>query len=97
MESEDSVIKSMIMIMRMKVKFDKYWSDYSIVLVIEAVLDPRMKLGTIKYCYFQLDPNTCQEKVDHIKSKLQMLFDEYSNLISSTQPSESCSHNSFHL
>ena len=56
-----------------------------------------MKLGMIKYCYSQLDPDTCQEKVDYIKSKLQMLFDEYSKSTSSTQPSESCSHSSFHL
>ena len=26
-----------------------------------------------------------------------MLFDEYSKLMSDTQPSESCSHSSFHL
>ena len=97
MESEDLVIKSMIMRMRMKVKFDKYWSDYSVVLALGAMLDPRMKLGTIKYFYSQLNPNTSQKKVDYIKSKLQMLFDEYSKLTSSTQPSESCSHSSFHL
>ena len=95
LENEDSVIKSMAM--RMKVKFDKYLSDYSVVLALGAVLDLRMKLGTIKYCYSQLDLNTCQEKVDYIKSKLQMLFDEYSKSTSSTQPSESCSHSSFHL
>ena len=83
--------------MRMKVKFDKYWSDYSVVLALGAVLDPRMKLGMIKYCYSQLDLDTCQEKVDYIKSKLQMLFDEYSKSTSSTQPSESCSYSSFYL
>ena len=58
LESEDLVIKSMTM--RMKVKFDKYWSDYSVVLALGAVLNPYMKLGMIKYCYFQLDPDTCQ-------------------------------------
>ena len=46
-ESGDSVIKSMAM--RMKIKFDMYCSDYSVVLALGAVLDPRMKLGMIKY------------------------------------------------
>ena len=59
-DSEDSIIKDMAM--RMKVKFDKYWSDYSV------VLDPRMKLSIIKYCYSQLDSNTCQEKIDNINA-----------------------------
>ena len=48
-ENEVSIIKDMAM--RMKVKFDKYWSDYSVVLIFGVVLDPCMKLSMIKYCY----------------------------------------------
>ena len=74
----------------MKVKFDKYWTDYSVVLAFGVVLDPRMKLSTIKYCYSQLDSNTCEEKIDNIKSKLYLLFDQYSKWMSSDKPNGSC-------
>ena len=39
--SEDGVIKDMAA--RMKVKFDKYWSEYSVTLALGCVLDPRSK------------------------------------------------------
>ena len=42
-DSEDSIIKDMAM--RIKVKFDKYWSDYSVVLAFGVVLDPHMKIN----------------------------------------------------
>ena len=39
---ENEVIGEMVA--SMKVKFDKYWTDYSDILVIAAVLDPSLKL-----------------------------------------------------
>ncbi|KAF7820820.1 zinc finger BED domain-containing protein RICESLEEPER 2-like [Senna tora] len=42
LENSDSLIKEMAT--RMKSKFDKYWKDYSVILAIAVVLDPRMKL-----------------------------------------------------
>ena len=59
-------------------------------LAFEVVIDPYMKLSMIKYCYSQLDSNTCQEKIDNIKSKLYLLFDQYSKWMSSDKPSGSC-------
>ena len=88
MDSEDSIIKDMAI--RMKVKFDKYWTDYSVVLAFGVVFDPRMKLSMIKYCYLQLDSNTYQEKIDNIKSKLYLLFDQYRKWMSSDKSSGSC-------
>ena len=75
-DSEDSIIKDMAM--KMKVKFDKYWTNYSVVFAFGIVLDLRMKLSMIKDCYLQLDSNTCQEKIDNIISKLYLFFDQYS-------------------
>lgn len=40
----------------MILKFDKYWDEYIIVLAFEAVLDPRMKLDPLDYCYKVIDP-----------------------------------------
>ena len=45
-DSKDLIIKDMAI--RMKVKFDKYWTDYNVVLAFGVMLDPRMKLSMIK-------------------------------------------------
>lgn len=45
--SDDGVIRDMTT--KMKMKFDKYWSDYSIVLALRAKLDSRMKLQLVKH------------------------------------------------
>jgi hypothetical protein len=45
-KDKDLVIKTMAD--RMMLKFEKYWDDYSVVLAIEAVLDPRIKLSTLQ-------------------------------------------------
>ena len=34
---------------RMKVKFDKYWSEYSVTLALGCVLDPRSKLNFLSF------------------------------------------------
>ncbi|XP_010535246.1 PREDICTED: zinc finger BED domain-containing protein RICESLEEPER 2-like [Tarenaya hassleriana] len=72
---EDELLKSMAE--RMKVKFDKYWEEYSIILVIGSVLDPRMKLEALKFFYDQLDEESSQSKVDKVKSKMYLIFEEY--------------------
>ncbi|KAF7808259.1 zinc finger BED domain-containing protein RICESLEEPER 2-like [Senna tora] len=58
---DDSVIQDMAT--RMKEKFDKYWSEYSVILAIAAVLDPRMKLDALKFCYSKLHPINCSSSV----------------------------------
>ncbi|CAA7049021.1 unnamed protein product [Microthlaspi erraticum] len=72
---EDTVIR--MMISRMREKFDKYWEEYSVLLAMGAVFDPRMKLKLLKKCYDELDPFTSQEKIDHLESKLNEIFEEY--------------------
>nr|GMD36031.1 zinc finger BED domain-containing protein RICESLEEPER 2-like [Ipomoea batatas] len=70
LESGDRVISDMAT--NMKLKFDKYWDDYSVILAMGAILDPRLKLHTsinkqIRYTF----------KIEEIKKKLYMLYDEY--------------------
>jgi hypothetical protein len=74
---EDEGIKRMAE--RMMSEFEKYWDEYSVILALGAVLDPRMKLSTLAYCYSKLDASTCERKLQHVKSKLYMLFDKYSS------------------
>ncbi|XP_054806189.1 zinc finger BED domain-containing protein RICESLEEPER 1-like [Prosopis cineraria] len=99
--NRDPVISSMTV--RMKEKFDKYWSDYSVILSIESVFDPRVKLEVIKYFYSLIDPVNYFMKVDNIKQKLYCMFDQYkeiggssinltlSSTLTQSQPSSSTS------
>ena len=73
--NEDEVIKYMVA--RMKVKFAKYWSEYSITLALGCVLDSRSKLNFLSFCYKRLYPYDHQEKVNRLKEDLYKLFAEY--------------------
>lgn len=76
--NRDLVISSMAI--KMKEKFDKYWSDYSVILSIESVFDPRAKLEVIKYFYSLIDPVNYFMKVNNIKQKLYCMFDQYKEM-----------------
>lgn len=65
------------MVATMKLKFDKYWEDYSDILAIAAILDPRLKLKFVEFCFTTLDACGCKMKIDNIKKKLKKLFDVY--------------------
>ena len=73
--SEDGMIKDMAA--RMKVKFDKYWGEYSVTLALGCVLDPRSKLNFLSFCYKRLYPYDHQEKVNRVNEALYKLFAEY--------------------
>ncbi|XP_010431052.1 PREDICTED: zinc finger BED domain-containing protein DAYSLEEPER-like [Camelina sativa] len=73
--SYDDVICEMVK--EMKEKFDKYWEDYSDVLALAAVFDPRLKFTYIEYCFNTLDASTSKARVDHLRKKLKKLFDVY--------------------
>jgi hypothetical protein len=74
---EDEVMKRMAE--RMMSKFDKFWNEYSVVLALGAVLDPRIKFSTLAYCYSKLDASTCERKLQLVRTKLYMLFGKYSS------------------
>ncbi|OMO79155.1 hypothetical protein COLO4_24531 [Corchorus olitorius] len=46
---EDDYMKNMAT--RMFAKFEKYWSDFSLILAIAVTLDPRYKLQFVEYSY----------------------------------------------
>lgn len=62
---------------KMRIKFTKYWDQYSVILAMGAVLDPRMKFKLLKRCYEDLDPSTSTEKLANIERKLRSLFEDY--------------------
>ncbi|KAG6405200.1 hypothetical protein SASPL_132786 [Salvia splendens] len=77
-EYQDAVVKSMAL--KMKLKFDKYWKEYSEILSIGAVLDPRMKFKVLDYFYSRIDHLTSKDKILKLKIKLYALYDEYKKM-----------------
>ena len=55
-KDEDVLIKNMAKLMI--VKFEKYWDEYSVVLAFGAILDPRMKLETLRFCFEKINSLT---------------------------------------
>ncbi|KAF7826931.1 zinc finger BED domain-containing protein DAYSLEEPER-like [Senna tora] len=70
-------------------KFDKYWSEYSVVLALGAILDPRLKFPLLERCFNRVDPTTCQSKLDVVRKKLFELFNAYASNSSSSSSSSS--------
>ncbi|XP_062103715.1 zinc finger BED domain-containing protein RICESLEEPER 4-like [Humulus lupulus] len=66
-ESDDSYLSSMGNLMTEK--FEKYWKDFSIILAIAVVLDPRYKFNFVDYAY---------TKVYGVKGSPQFLEDFHS-------------------
>nr|XP_023904215.1 zinc finger BED domain-containing protein RICESLEEPER 2-like [Quercus suber] len=64
MESQDSFISNMAE--QMKVRFDKYWDCYSVVLAYAIVLDPRYKLDYVDYIFKKIEP------IEHIAKMKNM-------------------------
>ena len=77
LDCDDPIIRSMVM--EMRAKFDKYWSEYTLLFAFATILDPRCKLVFIKYCYekFYENKEMAIRKVSDIQFKLEMLLKEY--------------------
>ncbi|XP_020987659.2 zinc finger BED domain-containing protein RICESLEEPER 1-like [Arachis duranensis] len=84
---DDVVIMNMTF--RMKMKFDKYWKDYSTVLAFGAILDPRLKLKFLRFCYKKLDPSTFELKANEVLEKFKRLYGEYINTFGGSTISQS--------
>ena len=74
MESQDSFINNMAE--QMKVKFDKYWDCYSVVLACAIVLNPMYKLDYVDYIFKKIEPieHITEMKVESIETTLYKLF-----------------------
>jgi hypothetical protein len=74
-ESEDEYKR--LMATQMLSKFEKYWSEFSVVLALAAVLDPRYKLELVNLCYSRLYGVNNSREYCHVRDKLVYLFMEY--------------------
>nr|GMD43987.1 zinc finger BED domain-containing protein RICESLEEPER 2-like [Ipomoea batatas] len=81
LHNEDVLICDMCK--KMFEKFDKYWSEYSIVLAFGAIFDPRIKLVTLEHLYEELENDTIkvQDMISRVKTKLNKLFSAYADVV----------------
>ena len=82
LKNEDLLIQNMCY--RMKEKFDKYWSEYSVVLAFGTIFYPTKKLNFLKNTYSKLGSYGYGEKLERVRKALYKLFEEYSNKGAST-------------
>ncbi|OMO93748.1 hypothetical protein COLO4_16698 [Corchorus olitorius] len=73
---------------RMFAKFEKYWSDFSLILAVAVTLDPRYKLQFVEYSYQTLYGEN-SEQFSKISATLYGLFNEYVAANASTSTSKS--------
>lgn len=62
---------------KMQKKFSKYWEDYSLILAMVSVLDPRMKLPMLEMAYEKVDPTTSKLRKEELRTNLVMLYKDY--------------------
>ncbi|XP_024019289.1 zinc finger BED domain-containing protein DAYSLEEPER-like [Morus notabilis] len=74
--SEDAYFSAMAK--AMLTKFEKYWKDFSLILAIAIVLDPRYKLNFVDYAYGNVYGMKGSPQFLEVKRNLELLFTEYS-------------------
>ena len=62
---------------QMLVKFEKYWIEFSAVLAIVVILDPRYKLHFIDWCFQKLYGYASSLQYLKVREKLFAMFGEY--------------------
>lgn len=90
MESKDEFIKSMAG--KMHLKFDKYWRQFSTIMGIAVVFDPRYKFQVIDWAFKKVYGSCSDIELDLFKTRLFSLFDEYVSTNNKSKVNESSSH-----
>ncbi|KAI0524894.1 hypothetical protein KFK09_004284 [Dendrobium nobile] len=75
MGSDDEYLRSMATLLFSK--FERYWSDFHILLVIAVILDPRYKFSFVEWCYKKLYDDAGVIESMKVREKLFSLFSEY--------------------
>ena len=64
------------MVKEMPAKFDKYWSNYSLILSCTAILDPHLKSKIVEYYYTKIYGSN-KGYINKVLDTLKKLFCEY--------------------
>ncbi|CAN6576508.1 unnamed protein product [Malus baccata var. baccata] len=65
----------------MNLKFEKYWSEYSLILAIAVILDPRYKLQFVEWGYDKLYGKESRE----LKDEFDNIYQDGSTLVEKTE------------
>ena len=76
MEKGDGFMKGMAT--RMYGKFEKYWAEFSTIMAIATILDPRYKFQFADWAFKRIYGVDHVIQLSLLKDKLVCLFDEYS-------------------
>ncbi|XP_061372933.1 zinc finger BED domain-containing protein RICESLEEPER 1-like isoform X2 [Gastrolobium bilobum] len=74
--SSDNFLSSLAL--KMKARFDNYWSKCSLALAVAAILDPRFKLKLVEYYYSQIYGSTALDRIKEVSDTIKELFNAYS-------------------
>lgn len=64
--------------LKMKDKFDKFWSKCSLALAVAVILDPRFKMKLVEYYYSQIYGSTAIDRMKEISDGIKELYEAYS-------------------
>ncbi|XP_031264837.1 zinc finger BED domain-containing protein RICESLEEPER 2-like [Pistacia vera] len=75
-EHEDEFIR--IMVRKMKQKFDKYWGECNLLMVVLAVLNPRLKMRVIQWAFPKIYPEAeAPANIVSVRDALYEVYEEY--------------------
>ncbi|XP_057953399.1 zinc finger BED domain-containing protein RICESLEEPER 1-like isoform X2 [Malania oleifera] len=63
--------------LKMKSRFDEFWSKCSLALAVAAIFDPRFKMKLIEYYYPQIYGGDAQVHIDYVSDTIKELFNEH--------------------
>ncbi|XP_057760243.1 zinc finger BED domain-containing protein RICESLEEPER 2-like [Arachis stenosperma] len=76
---------------KMKLKFDKYWSECNLLMAVASVLDPRCKLTGLKMCFQQIYRQEATRNMTLVHQILTEMYQEYVILTNEQEGSTSLS------
>ncbi|WOL16960.1 zinc finger BED domain-containing protein RICESLEEPER 2-like [Canna indica] len=78
------------MTFKMKDKFDKYWGECNLLMIIASILDPRYKMQLVIFCFSKIYLNEFEAKmkIDVVKDAIYDLYNYYVEMHESQQPSQ---------
>jgi Domain of unknown function (DUF4413) len=66
------------MSMAIYVKFEKYWGEVNVLMTATWILDPRLKMVSIKFVYGRLySSGEIESRIKKVMDKLWALYDMY--------------------
>ena len=73
-------------------KFNSYWVNVNVVMVVAAILDPRYKMKLLEFYYPNIYNNNSDLEIEKIKNLCYDLLDEYGDVDESSVDNEGSSH-----